>query len=110
MDKADFDQVYQLLYRTWLTARVFEATAAAYFGFRVYSRGPAYRSDWLDVNLRNALDSMLLVAGEIENYCCKVPVGQWKWRNDAQTAREYHRKITVTGWKEIGSGIFSPGP
>ena len=40
---------------------------------------------------------MLRLAGEIEAYPYQVPVGQWKWRNDAQTAREYHRKITETG-------------
>jgi hypothetical protein len=108
MNKKDFDQVYQLFYRTYLTARVYEATAAAYFGFRTYARGPSFRSDSLIELLKNSLNRMLQVAVEIESYQERVPVGQWKWKNDAVTAREYYQKITVTGWKDIGNITFSP--
>lgn len=29
------------------------------------------------------------------------------WHDDATTAREYHKKITVTGWKEYGNVVFN---
>jgi len=106
LSKEDYNQIYQLFYRTLLTARLYEATATAYFGYRVYARGTSFQSIWLKESMKKALDAMLLIADEIENYKEKVPVGQWKWRNDAQTAREYHQLITETGWKDYGCVIF----
>ncbi|HPT31605.1 MAG TPA: hypothetical protein PLW67_07170, partial [Prolixibacteraceae bacterium] len=105
---SDFLQIYQLFYRTLLTARVYAATATAYFGYRVYARGEEYHSPWLRKTIQQGLDSMLAVAAEIERYPGKVPAGQWKWRNDAATAREYHKLITETGWKEYGGVVFAP--
>ena len=103
---AAYDQLYQLFYRTWLTARIYEATATSYFGYRVYARGASWQSGWLKKKLNNSLDSMLKVASEIENYKADVPVGQWKWRNDAKTAREYHKLITETGWEDYRKVVF----
>lgn len=101
-----FTQLHQLFYRTLLTARTYEATATAYFGYRVYSRGAPYQTVWLKESIQKSLDSMLEVAAEIEKYPEKVPVGQWKWHNDANTMRKYHKLITETGWKEYGGVIF----
>ncbi len=106
MKEAAYKQVYQLFYRTALTARLYEAAATAYFGYRVYARGVSFQNRWLKDTLKNALDTLLLVASEIDDFDGQVPEGQWKWRNDAQTAREYHRLITKTGWKEYGNVVF----
>jgi hypothetical protein len=102
----DYLQLYNLFYRTLLTARIFESTATAYFGYRVYSRGEAFQKNWLKETIKNSLDSVLSVAGDIENYKGNVPVGQWKWKNDAATARIYYKRITETGWKEYNNIIF----
>jgi hypothetical protein len=102
----NYDQLHDLFTRTWLTARVYEATAKAYFGYRVFSRGKEYQSSWLKSTIQSGLDSMIMVASEIEKYPGKVPEGQWKWRNDAVTARKYHQLITETGWKEYGGVVF----
>lgn len=107
--KADhYSLIRNLFYRTLLTARIYEATATAYFGYRVYARGASYRNAWLSETVSRALDNMLEVAGEIDDYSEKVPRGQWNWRGDSETAREYYNKITVTGWKEYGSVVFNP--
>jgi len=106
LNDKDYKQIYNLFYRTWLTARVYEATAISYFGYRVYARGVSFQSPWLKKAMIRSLDSMLQVADEIDNYKEKVPRGQWNWRGDAATAREYYDLITKTGWKEYGNVVF----
>lgn len=102
----NYHQIYQLFYRTLLTAQAYEATATSYFGYRIYAQGPEFRSQWLIETMQKSLDDMLKLADEIENYKEKVPVGQWKWKNDAATLREYHQLITETGWKDYGGIVF----
>lgn len=106
LSEDNYRQLYNLFYRTWLTARAYECTAAAYFGYRVYARGEEYRTEWLIKTMKEALGKMLPLAGEIDNYREEVPRGQWNWRGDAATLREYHEKITNTGWKEYNYTIF----
>lgn len=106
LDQKDYRQLYDLFYRTLLTAKVYEATATAYFGYRIYARGEEFRTPWLKETISGALERMLLVAEEIDKYTDDVPRGQWNWRGDAETAREYHKIITETGWKEYGNIVF----
>ncbi len=106
MMKSDYSQVFNLFNRTLITARMHKATATAYFGYRIYARGKDFRSEWLIETMKKALEEMLLIADEIDNYREPVPRGQWNWRGDAETAREYFKKITETGWKEYGNVIF----
>jgi hypothetical protein len=98
--------IYNLFYRTLLTAKMYDAAATAYFGYRVYARGESFQSQWLKETMKKALADMLIIANEIDNYDGPVPRGQWNWRGDAETAREYHKLITETGWKEYGYVIF----
>lgn len=102
----DYKQLYNLFYRTLITAKTYEATATAYFGYRVYARGEEFRSPWLKKTMKMALRNMQLMADEIENYKEFVARGQWNWKGDAATMREYHEKITKTGWKEYGNVVF----
>ena len=106
MNEESYKQVYNLFYRTLLTAKVYEATSTAYFGYRIYAQGEAYQNEWLKKTMKGALDKMLIIADEIDNYKEKVPRGQWNWRGDASTLREYHELITKTGWKEYNNIIF----
>lgn len=107
IDVDQYNQVYNLFQRTLITSRIYEAVATAYFGYRIYSRGEEFRTEWLVKTIQEALDKMLIVASEIENFTENVPRGQWNWRGDAATAREYHEKITKTGWKEYGNVVFN---
>jgi hypothetical protein len=104
----DYGQLYGLFTRTLITAKAYEAAATAYFGYRVYARGEEFRSGWLIKTMKKAIDSLPVIADEIDNYKEKVPRGQWNWRGDAATLREYHKKITETGWKEYNNVIFKP--
>lgn len=62
-----------MFHRTLITAKMYEATATAYFGYRVYARGEEYQSRWLKNTMTKALSDMLLLADEIENYNEHVP-------------------------------------
>lgn len=106
MKEDDYNQVYNLFYRTLITARMYEAVSTAYFGYRVYARGDGFQTPWLEKTMNKALADMMVIADEIDNYKENVPRGQWNWRGDAATAREYHKKITETGWKEYGNVVF----
>jgi hypothetical protein len=106
MDIKAYDQVYNLFYRTLITAKVYEAAATSYFGYRVYVRGEEYQTEWLKKTMYEALSKMLILADEIDNYKEKVPKGQWNWRGDAETLREYYDKITKTGWEEYNNIVF----
>lgn len=108
IDMKDYVQLHNLFYRTWLTARSYELTATAYFGYRVYARGEEFRSEWLRNTMKNALDKMPGLSDEIENFKENVPRGQWNWRGDAATLREYHDMILKKGWKEYGNVVFKP--
>lgn len=108
MDPEAFRQVYNLFLRTLITARAYEAAAASYFGYRIWAQGEPHRSSWLRQTMNESLKNLLVIAEEIDNYSEKVPQGQWNWKGDAETLREYHELITKTGWKEYGNVIFGP--
>ena len=102
----DYTQVYNLFYRTLLTARLYEAVSTAYFGFRIYARGQEFQRVWLNRSMKRALENIIIVSNEIENYGEKFPKGQWNWIEDASRAKEYYKKITQTGWKEYGDVVL----
>lgn len=108
MDPEAYRQVYKLFLRTLITARAYEAAAASYFGYRIWAQGEPHRSSWLRQTMNESLKNLLVIAEEIDNYREKVPQGQWNWKGDAETLREYHELITKTGWKEYGNVIFGP--
>jgi hypothetical protein len=107
LKKNDYYSVYNLFYRTLLTAKLYEATATSYFGYRIYSRGESFRTPWLKMTMNKSLSDMLEAADEIQKYKENIPSGQWNWRDDEATAREYYKLITKTGWKEYGNVIFN---
>lgn len=106
LTKDHYYMIKNLFYRTLLTARLYEATATSYFGYRIYARGVQFQTPWLKKTLNASLENMLTVASEIDNYKEKVSIGQWNWHDDATTARKYYNTITKTGWKEYGMVIF----
>jgi hypothetical protein len=106
MDGESYDQVYNLFFRTLITARAYKAAATSYFGYRIWAQGEESRNEWLRKTMNESLGNLLLIADEIDNYSEKVPRGQWNWRGDAGTLREYHELITKKGWKEYGNVIF----
>lgn len=106
MDEKSYAQVHSLFQRTLITAKAYESAATAYFGYRIWAQGESFQSEWLRKTMSKALERMAETAIEIDNYREKVPRGQWNWRGDAATLREYNELITKTGWEEYGNKIF----
>jgi hypothetical protein len=103
------DAVYQDLHhyfaRTLLTARLHRAVATAYFGFRVYARGEAFRTPPVMASTRDALAEIPGIAKAIREYPLKPPAGQWTWEKDADAGLRYFDAITRTGWPMETHGV-----
>jgi hypothetical protein len=98
----------QTMERTLLTAQLRRAAAKAYYGYRLYARGEDFRSNELNNLIQEGLDEIEEVTSLIENYEPDVPNGgQWRWQDDVEKAREYHRLITESGWDKFGGVVFS---
>lgn len=116
LNEKDYEELYHHFNHTLLTISLHREVAAVYWGFRIYIRGPEYRSNYVINTLNQALINILHVADEIENYPVKPPAGQWNWVEDAEMARTYHRWITHDGWPEdirgfhvsFGGQIYRP--
>ena len=103
---ADYAELHALFERTLLTARLHEAVASAYFGFRVWTRGDSYRTPMVTAAVRDGLRDIVTVSSLIRAYPAKPPVGQWDWAKDAEQATRYHEWITK-GWPKYGGAAFA---
>jgi len=108
LSKTDFSDLYHHLKHTLLTARLHRAVSAAYWGFRVYARGPEHRSSYVMAETRRGLLDIEWVAAEIDAYPVRPPSGQWNWGRDANAARRYYRWIVEEGWPEQTRGRRNP--
>jgi hypothetical protein len=97
-----YNDISQLFNRTLLTAKLYLATARAYWGYRVFARGKEFQTETVRKIITNGLTELKSTAMLIKNYPYKVPKGQWNWRTDADMALKYHELISVSGWKEYG--------
>lgn len=105
---AAYRELHACFERTQLTALLHRAVATAYFGFRLWSRGPAYQSAELTSRLRSALPEIRRVAARIRTYPVPPPVGQWHWSRDAEAAERYYAWIAVDGWPARTNGFPNP--
>jgi hypothetical protein len=103
---ADYEQLHRLFERTLLTAQLHRAVAGAYFGFRVWSRGGAHRTDYVTTTTRDGLKQIRALAPVIRDYPTP-PRGQWNWTRDADNAERYYKQITQ-GWPAETRGIENP--
>jgi len=90
---SSYDQLYQLFYRTWLTARLYEAVANSYFGFRVYQRGENFHYKKLERFIRIHLSQIKEISGEIGRYSFPIAKAEWDWKEDAVMAMKYYQDI-----------------
>lgn len=93
LNDTDYKELYRLFRRTYLTAKLHEAVATAYFGSRVYGRGASYRYEGLEAQIISALKMIDTVTAEMESMKDTFPIGQWNWLKDAKTALRYKEKI-----------------
>jgi len=103
--EAQYENLYHTFNRTLLTARLHEAVATAYFGYRIYARGEAFHTPALINDVSDALARTKEVAGLIQDYPVENPIGQWNWRDDAANAMRYYEWITQGTWPEETSGF-----
>lgn len=94
--------------RTVLTSKVHRAVATAYFGFRVYARGPEHRTPAALALVRDALVEIPELARAIREYPVKPPAGQWNWVEDADAAMRYYDAIVRSGWPKDTRGFANP--
>jgi len=105
----DVDDLRHYFARTLLTARLHRAVANAYFGFRVYARGDAFRTPALMATVRDALGDIPAIAREIREYpVTPAAGGQWNWVEDADAAMRYYDAIVNKGWPAQTSGVTNP--
>jgi len=103
----DYRELHALFERTLLTARLHEAVASAYYGFRVWARGDSFRTPFVTRAIRDGLRDIAEVSAAMRAYPSPPPKGQWEWAKDADQAMKYHEWIT-TGWPKYGGLGFSP--
>ena len=94
-DVEDFNELLQLYERTYLTARLYLATAKAYFGYRSYLNDG--KNEKIKQITREALYQIDGICEEMLAYPHKEPHGQFTWIDDVRRARELKQKIT-SGW------------
>ncbi|HKH90635.1 MAG TPA: hypothetical protein VKA54_02465 [Gemmatimonadaceae bacterium] len=102
---ADYAELHTLFERTLLTARLHEAVASAYFGYRVWTRGEAFRTPVVRSAIRDGLRDIVTVSALIRAYPTPPPAGQWEWAKDADQAMKYREWITG-GWAKYGGVRF----
>jgi len=106
----DYEELHDYFQRTLLTARLYQATASAYFGFRTWCRGGEQQADFVRQTTQEGLNEIKEVVPLIRDYPRKPPVGQWDWRKDADTAERYWNWILRDGWpSKKGSGTIPYG-
>ena len=91
----DYAQLYGLFYRTYLTARLYTAVCTAYYGYRVYARGDNYRPTGLEHVIAEALQNIEQVSQLMYAMKGNIPIGQYNWLHDADTALEYKAYISA---------------
>ena len=103
---ADYRELHALFERTLLTARLYEAVASAYYGFRVWTRGESYRTPFVTGVVRDGLADIAEVSAAMREYPSPPPKGQWEWAKDGDQAMKYYEWITK-GWPKYGGLAFS---
>jgi hypothetical protein len=93
LETSDYNELFQLFKRTWLTTRLYEAVNTAYYGFRLFARGESFRYQGLEEQIQLALVRINEVSDEMKALKDTFPVGQYNWLKDAETALSYKEKI-----------------
>jgi hypothetical protein len=105
---AQYQDLHHYFARTLLTAKLHQAVATAYFGFRLYARGEKFRTGAVMDSIPKALSDIFDLARDIREYPVKPATGgQWNWVEDADEATRYVNWIT-TGWPKETRGFPNP--
>lgn len=89
----DYEELYQLFYRTYLTARLHEAVCTAYYGYRIYKRGEYFHPTGLRNQIISSLERIEDISKEMNLLRNTYPVGQYDWLKDVDKALQYRNRI-----------------
>lgn len=81
-----YQQLYQLFYRTYLTASLHEAVATVYFGKRTCESKYGSPSPRIRQDIQTALVRITQIAHEMKQLTGTYPIGQYNWGHDADVA------------------------
>ncbi|GHU88256.1 hypothetical protein FACS1894155_02760 [Bacteroidia bacterium] len=93
LPQKDYEELYQLFYRTSLTARLHEAVCTAYYGYRIYKRGEQYHPAGLKNQITVSLERIVDISKEMNLLRNTYPTGQYDWLKDTGTALQYRNRI-----------------
>src|SRR5581483_11695106 len=103
---ADYELLHHYFNRSLLTARLWHGTTAAYFGFRVWSRGAEFQTPYVTDTVQKGLAEIREVAPLMRDYPLKPPTAMYDWVGEAGRAEKYFKWIVVDGWpRESQPGI-----
>ncbi|GLF98368.1 hypothetical protein [Streptomyces yaizuensis] len=105
---AHYAQLAAYFERTVLTARLHEAISAAYFGYRVWTRGAEHRTGKLQRLIWAGLDEAGRITAEMRAHPEQGATGEWEWIRDAAEADKYRTRISQ-GWDRYDN-IAVPRP
>jgi mannose-6-phosphate isomerase-like protein (cupin superfamily) len=88
---AAYGQLRPYFERAVLTARLQRAAASAYFGLRVWNRGPTYRTAFVNDTVQDGMTEIREVCPLIRSYPVKPPTAQYVWAADADLAERYFK-------------------
>ncbi len=92
-DPALFSELELLFHRTVLSACLFRDVAVAYFGSRVWRRGPRYQDNQLHTAIQEAVDRGTQLAFEISRGSTKSHAASYNWHADGVRALGYFEAI-----------------
>ena len=93
LPEKDYNELYRLFQRTYLTAQLHEAVCTAYFGYRIYQRDKSYHPANLKDQIKRSLERIESLSKEMKSLKNTYPTGQYDWLKDADNALKYRSRI-----------------
>lgn len=100
-DAEEYTRLMETFRRTEMAARIWRASAKAYFGYRVYSRGGEFRTPTVALIVQGGLDEIVAVSDEIMRYPYKGPRADFAFESLATSALAIHKAIMDDGWSSF---------
>ena len=93
LPEEDYESLYQLFNRTYLTAQLHEAVCSAYFGYRIYQRDKSFHPAGIKEQIVLSLQNIENISARIKSLKNTYPTGQYDWLKDADNALKYRERI-----------------
>ncbi len=105
-NQEDYNRLENHFSRTLITAKLYEAGAKVYFGYRVYARGGEFKTDQVRQIFEEGIADTKKFAQEIIQFPDKGPEGQFEWEEDAYRALFYAMQVEQRSDDTFYTGFF----